>query len=140
MYHKLEQIFDVVIPKAYIRHFTTFSKWFTTDIIRYCRKSPNEWFVGTDSIPCCVVRNCAEVFSIPLTIIIQSSIMHGIFLEVWEQAKVCSIPKTGNLSDVALSRPISVLCSFSKVLEMYIYKLVFNEFQSIVSISAWLYA
>lgn len=69
----------------------------------------------------------------PLTVIIQSSIIHGAFPDVWKQAKICPVPKTGKLTDVKLFRPISVLCSFSKVLEMYIYEIVFNRFQSIVS-------
>ncbi|XP_044594879.1 uncharacterized protein LOC123272246 [Cotesia glomerata] len=103
------------------------------DIIRYCKKLPNKWSAGTDGIPCCIVRECAEAFSIPLTIIIQSSIIHGTFPDIWKQSKVCPIPKTGNLTDVTLSRPIAILCSFSKVLEMYIYETVFSEFQPIVS-------
>lgn len=80
-----------------------------------------------------MVRDYAEAFSIPLTIIMQSSLIHAIFPQVWRHTKIIPIPKAGSLSDVTLSRPIAILCAFSKVLEMHIYELVFNQFKPVVS-------
>ena len=44
----------------------------------------------------------------------------------WKIHKICPIPKKGNLQEITNYRPISLLCTVSKVLERLIYNKVIN--------------
>ena len=58
----------------------------------------------------------------PLTYIINLSLSTGVVPEGMEIARVTPIHKSGNVSHVNNYRPISVLTSFSKIMERVIYK------------------
>ena len=65
-----------------------------------------------------------ETLVTPLTWLINSSISSGTFPETWKEATVVPILKKGAATDKANYRPVSCLCSASKVLE----KVVCNQF------------
>lgn len=77
------------------------------------RKAP-----GPDDIPNEALINLPDSAVILLTHIINSMLKHGYFPEQWKLAKVLMLPKPGkDHSDPNNYRPISLLCTLSKVAE-----------------------
>lgn len=72
---------------------------------------------GFDGIPPLFIRECAKVLSKPLCIIYNRSLSEGVFPEIWKEAKVIPIPKSGDKTDVCNYRPISILPTLAKVFE-----------------------
>lgn len=91
---------------------------------------------GPDMIPPIFVRNCADELALPLFIIFNKSLQEGIFPDKWKTAHVVPIHKSGDSTNVRNYRPISILCTFSKVFEslmrdhLYLYtKLTLSDTQ-----------
>lgn len=81
------------------------------------RLKPN-MTMGPDMIPAFLVRDCAPVFTYPLTIIFQSIIKNSTFPDAWKVSRVCPIHKKNAKNDIANYRQISLICNFSKILEI----------------------
>lgn len=90
-------------------------------IALYFKRLPNKMSTGMDGIPCSIVKDMASCLIKPITQLIKCSIRFGIFPTVWKEAKVCPIHKADDPSLVINYRPISLLCAFAKIFEMYIY-------------------
>ena len=77
---------------------------------------------GPDKIPTTLVKDAANFISYPLTLIYNSSIKNVIFPDVWKIiARVAAIFKSGKRCDSNNYRPISVLSTFSRVLEKIVH-------------------
>ena len=71
--------------------------------------------MGIDRIGPGVLKHCAEALCVPL---------HSFSLRnqsIWKVHKITSVFKSGDKHSVTNYRPISLLCSISKVLEHLIY-------------------
>jgi len=79
--------------------------------------------VGTDGIAFRFVRDSLVVTSFYLTVIINTSIVTGVYPTLWKHAIVPPILKSGDINDVSNYRPISILPVLSKLLE----KIVANQ-------------
>lgn len=55
-------------------------------------------------------------------VIFRESILRGEVPEDWKKAKVVPVPKTGDKFDIKNYRPISLLCTASKVMEHFLFK------------------
>ena len=75
---------------------------------------------GLDAIHPAVLREIADVISIPLQIIYQRSLDHAILPKKWLQAGVIPIFKKGATTDPANYRPVSLTSVLCKVLERII--------------------
>ena len=86
-----------------------------------CKKA-----TGIDGLSCKVLKIAKDVIVPSITKIINMSIRTNTVPNIWKQAKVTPIFKSGDLNDVSNYRPISVLPILSKILE----RAVFNHFYS----------
>ena len=80
---------------------------------------------GHDNISPKLIRKCPHI-ALPLTFIANLSISTGVFPQNMKIAKVIAIHKKGNLAQIENYRPISLLPTFSKILERLIYNRLFD--------------
>ena len=81
---------------------------------------------GYDEFPAFIAKQCIDNYVVPLTYVINMSLMEGIFPSELKLAKVVPIFKSGESDKVPNYRPISVLSFFSKILEKIMYNNVVN--------------
>ncbi len=72
---------------------------------------------GSDLISLRFLKDSLFITAHYLTVIINTSIVTGIFPETWKHALVVPVLKNGDAADVSIYRPISLLPILSKVLE-----------------------
>ena len=84
------------------------------------KRLKNKFSYGLDGISNFLIKNCSEVLSKPLTLIINQTLTSGIFPEKLKSSKVIPIFKSGEVSCISNYRPISLLPSLSKIFEYVI--------------------
>ena len=91
------------------------------------------WIIGPQSphvpamtIPVFIAKQCIYNYVVPLTYVINMSLMHSIFPSELKLAKVVPIFKSGESDKVHNYRLISVLSFFSKIFEKIMYNNVVN--------------
>jgi hypothetical protein len=82
---------------------------------------PNKKSSGHDSINCPLIKEVIQVISKPLVYIMNLSLSSGIVPDSMKIARVTPIHKNGDRHMVNNYRPISILTSFSKILERTVY-------------------
>lgn len=90
--------------------------------------------LGIDGIPNMFLTRYAEWYLKYLCSLFKKSLSHAELLSDWKYAKIIPIPKTSAQSDVPSYRPISLLCTCTKLLQHIIFKhlFVFLENKSII--------
>ena len=81
---------------------------------------------GFDRIPLRILKSGAPILCRPLSILFHKIYETKQIPEQWKVAKVLPLHKKGNLHDVTNYRPISNLCSVSKIYEKLILKRLEN--------------
>ena len=76
---------------------------------------------GWDEFPTFVAKKCVDGYIKPLTYLINTSFVEGIFPSELKLARVVPIFKGGDQAQLTNYRPISVLSFFSKVFEKIMY-------------------
>ena len=102
------------------------------EILSIIKTLKNKKTVGHDSVPACLLKETAKIISPFLTNIINKCIAAGFFPDDLKTARVVPIHKEGSKEDALNYRPISILCSLSKVFERIVYNRLydyFNEFK-----------
>ena len=116
------------IPNDQFLHSTTNSKSMfvnpvsITEVKQTASKIKNKWSAGIDDIPPSVIKKYINYIAKPLQYLINLSFSNGIVPDVLKVAKVKPIYKKGNKTKIENYRPISLLSSFSKVLETLMSK------------------
>ena len=87
---------------------------------------------GYDEFPAFIAKQCIDHYVVPLTYVMNMSLMEGIFLSDLKLAKVVPIFKSGESGKVPNYRPISVLSFFSKISE----KIMCNTVLIFINISS----
>jgi hypothetical protein len=95
-----------------------FKSFPTKEIISTINSLKTKNSFGYDEITPKILKISANYISSPLTYICNKAISAGVFPDRMKYSIVTPIFKKGNNSDPANYRPISVLTSFAKVLEM----------------------
>lgn len=72
---------------------------------------------GMDGISLAVIKNTLSCLEPVYLYLFNFSLMHGIFPTLWKYALIHPIPKVQSLAEPLDYRPVSLLCSLSKVLE-----------------------
>ena len=93
------------------------------EVIKIIYKFNQNKSTGHDDIGNFIVKRIAKEISLPLTMIFNTSISTGIVPDELKIAKVIPIYKKDSPEVFSNYRPVSVLPSFSKILE----RLVFNH-------------
>ena len=77
---------------------------------------------GPDGIGNLLLKSCAESLCLPVAIITEHSIINGVFPSKWKSANIVPIfKKKGSQQSSSNYRPVSLLCSLSKVVERLVY-------------------
>ena len=92
-----------------------------TEIINIVNQLKAKKSSGFDGISTFLLKQIIHEIAAPLTHIFNLSLSTGIFPSKMKVAKVIPIFKKGNVDDLGNYRPISLLTSFSKVLEKVVY-------------------
>lgn len=77
---------------------------------------------GVDNIPNFIVKGCSSILTPLLTNIFNTCLSKGNFPTLWKKAIVLPLHKKGCRHKINNYRPISLLCTFSKVFEKIIHK------------------
>ena len=70
---------------------------------------------GADEINSFLLKSVAYIVARPLSELINNSIRNGCFPDLWNRARVIPLHKSGSLDDMDNFRPISILCTVSKI-------------------------
>ncbi len=89
--------------------------------------------MGIDGIGPSVLKNCADAIYEPLCHLFRCSIKQHMIPGEWKISKITPIHKSGDKACVSNYRPISLLCSTSKVLERLVYDQCVAYFNNIFS-------
>ena len=81
---------------------------------------------GPDLISHKMLKGAAKAISKPITILFNRSLDESTFPDTWKIANVIPIYKKGLASDPSNYRPISLLCSIGKLLELLVFKDIYN--------------
>ena len=100
----------------------------TTDEVKIVLKSlPLGKAAGPDGVNNRVLKELADVLSLPLCDLFNQSLSIGEFPEQWKRSHVTPIPKSGDLSLVSNYRPIALLRNIDKVFERAVFKHLYNH-------------
>ena len=81
---------------------------------------------GFDNVSIEIIKLSIKYIVEPLSHLVNNSLTNGQVPDSWKIATVCPIFKSGNNADITNYRPISVLLSFSKILEKLVYSRLLN--------------
>jgi hypothetical protein len=93
------------------------------EIVNIISNFQSKQSTGIDEIPMSIVKTSAAYIAEPISRIINNSFTSGIVPDTLKIAKVCPIFKSGDREEFTNYRPISILPTFSKIVE----KAVFNR-------------
>ena len=88
---------------------------------------------GSDGIPEILLKLTKNEIVKPLYIIYNKCIQEGIFPSVWKHSIVRPVFKKGDKNKIENYRPISLICTFSKLFEKLIYSDLLPFFQPLMS-------
>ena len=96
------------------------------EIIKIIKSFSNNKSAGPNSLPTPILKNCADVLSFPISYLVNLSFTTREFPNLCKIAKVIPLFKKGDPLDCSNYRPISLLCTFSKIFEKWVYKRVYS--------------
>nr|CAH7762497.1 unnamed protein product [Callosobruchus chinensis] len=88
----------------------------------------NKFTCGPDGIPSFLIRDCAPVFSLPLTKIYNLCIKTNSFPVVWRESNVRAIFKKGDRLLAEHYRPITLVCNVSKSFETLLHNFFISQY------------
>ena len=92
------------------------------EIIKIIKSFSNNKSAGPNSLPTPILKNCADVLSFPVWYLVNLFFITGEFPNLCQIAKVIHLFKKGDPLDCSNYRPISLLSTFSKIFEKWVYK------------------
>ncbi len=96
------------------------------EIINVTNCLPAKLSYGYDEIPMKVIKSVVAHIAVPLTYIFNKSFVQGSVPKALKIAKICPVFKSGSSDDKKNYRPISLLPSFSKILEKLMCNRLFS--------------
>ena len=97
------------------------------DILKIVSNFKDYGGFGPDGIPNVFIKNCIHSLLVPLTAIFRKSFATYSFPKQWKSSYIVPVFKKGDKKDISNYRPISILSSFSKILESLFYNSLYNE-------------
>ena len=96
------------------------------EIIKIIKYFSNNKSPGLNSLPTPILKNSADVLSFPISYLVNISFTVGEFPNLFKISKAIPLFKKGGPLDCSSYRPISLLSTFSKILEKCVYKRVYS--------------
>lgn len=94
------------------------------EVIKSIKKLKPKMTMGLDSVPAFLIRDCSAVFALPLTIIFNLIFKTSYFPDKWKTSRICPVFKKGDKTDLINYRPITIICNFGKVFEIYLHSIL----------------
>lgn len=116
--------YDIYLPRP------TFT---SSEVISALRNIDPSKGPGPDTLPPVFIHRCAEVLGPPLCRIFNLSLFEGVFPDAWKISAVTPIHKSGDVHDVKNYRPISILCTLAKTLELLIHDKMYSAAKPVLS-------
>ena len=124
-----ENVEFMPVPSAMVYDSTLENLEITSsDVSELLRKLNPSKSPGPDKLHPRILHEMADVLSVPLAIIFQTSLERGELPLDWRSANVTPIFKKGNKSHSKNYRPVSLTCIVCKVLETLIRKVFMEHF------------
>ena len=121
-------IFDAMGPT--VLNSICFTPTDSFEIQTIIKNLPNTSSAGPDEIPTCVIKAASPYIRNILAHLINLIMETGVFPDSMKQARVVPIYKSGEKDLVANYRPISILNTFSKIIEKVILTRLSNFFET----------
>ncbi len=99
------------------------------ELINIVKAMPAKLSHGFDEIPMKIIKCVINNIAVPLTKIVNKSFLTGYFPNLLKIARVSPIFKQGDTTNLKNYRPISLLPSFSKILEKLMHTRLLSFFQ-----------
>ena len=103
-----------------------FSPISSSNVFSLLNKLSRSKATGLDNISAKLIRECADLISIPLCNIFNNSLSSGLSPDDWKCARVTPLFKQGERTDVNNYRPISVISIIAKVFERIVYDQLYS--------------
>lgn len=103
------------------------------DVARSLKRLKFSFNHGPDGVPNCLLINCAESLSAPLSLMFNTSIKYGYFPKYWRSSYIIPLFKSGRKSDVKNYRGIAKLSSIPKLFEKFISDYLSHHVSSLMS-------
>ena len=87
------------------------------EVVKIMKNQQPKRSCGIDTIDNNVVKTCHQELGIPMTQIINKSIMEGKVPQLYKQARIIPLYKKGAANTCGYYRPVSLLSALSKILE-----------------------
>lgn len=113
----------------------TIQQFTEADTLKALKKMKPKLITGPDGIPAFLVKDCANILAVPLSIIFNLSIETSTFPEIWKTSKICPVYKKNEKQEVSNYRPIVILCNFSKAFEILLHESVSFHVKSQICIN-----
>lgn len=98
------------------------------EVLKVINKLANKRSYGLDGISNTVLKEIKFQIAGPLAQLTNISLITGYTPPDWKMAKVLPLFKDGDRDEMTNYRPISILCSLSKILEKIVYHQIFTPF------------
>ncbi|XP_075162973.1 uncharacterized protein LOC142235596 [Haematobia irritans] len=102
-------------------------------ILSNLRTLKSTFNAGPDGIPSCILKQCADILSYPLSLLFNKSLKSGNLPNIWKQSYVMPLFKSGNRNDACNYRGISNLCAIPKLMEKILTSSISHQISSLLS-------
>ena len=93
----------------------------------------NNFNSGPDNIPISFYKELWENFAEPILLLFNKSLQSGVFPNLWKSAFITPVFKSGDRNNIANYRPISILCSLSKLFDLIICNKLTHFFRNVIT-------
>ena len=90
--------------------------------------------VGADGIPSLLLYQCSNVLCTPVFELFNWILKNQHWPDIWKQAHVTPLHKSGAHNDIANYRPISILPNFSSILERILFNNIYPKIRHLIKL------
>ena len=91
--------------------------------------------IGPDGVPAYIFKGCNNFVVKPLQFIFNLILRTSVYPQKWKTSKLIPIYKSGTRQDIKNYRPISIVCAVSKIFEVLVFDLLFDEISNKINSS-----
>ena len=129
VHSKLEEFINKTLPTGASFDIPCMSQEFVLKQLQGLQKNKA---TGLDKLGANVLKIASQEIYIPLWKIFNLSINTGIFPDIWKEARVVPLHKSGSLQLTGNYRPISVLPVLSKIIERHVHTHLYNYVRPLI--------
>ena len=93
--------------------------------------------VGADGIPSFLLYQCSNILCTPTFELFNWILKNQLWPDIWKQAHVTPLHKSGAHNDIANYRPISILPNFSLILERILFNNIYPKLRHLIKLEQY---